>query len=180
MQTPDSQEIVARFFEVLNAMISMGFIRGKQTFTSRYNINRWNMNTLEKEQHRDIFQPGWLTYLVRDYGVSPRWLLTGEGEMFDNLEFSRRLAEAEKRRQAAARKAAKRKAREALQKIAAESERAQAARQALEEAERRAKEALQALEEAEKNAAEAERRAEAARASASAGKRSANGEGRGE
>jgi hypothetical protein len=29
------------------------------------------------------FNPAWLTFLVRDHGVSPRWLLTGEGEFYE-------------------------------------------------------------------------------------------------
>lgn len=77
MQTPDSQIIVRRFFEALHLLIDRKEIRGKQTFTKRYDINRWNMNTLEKNPESDIFQPAWLTYLVRDYGVSASWLLTG-------------------------------------------------------------------------------------------------------
>lgn len=79
MNTPDSQEIVRRFFEALDRLKDEGIIRGKQTFTRRYGINRWNMLTCSKDPARQIFQPAWLTYLVRDYGVSPRWLLTGEG-----------------------------------------------------------------------------------------------------
>jgi hypothetical protein len=55
-------------------------IGGKKTFTDRYGINRWNLNTLQKEPQRDIFQAAWLAYLVRDYGVSAHWLLTGEGQ----------------------------------------------------------------------------------------------------
>lgn len=82
MQTEESQIIVRRFFEALHILKANKIIRGKQTFTSRYGINRWNMNTLEKEPNRDIFQVSWLEYLVKDYKVSPMWLLTGEGRFF--------------------------------------------------------------------------------------------------
>jgi hypothetical protein len=82
MQSPDSQIIVRRFFEALYRLKAEKKIRGKQTFTNRYGINRWNMNTLEKEPARDIFQPAWLTYLVRDFNISPAWLLTGEGDFY--------------------------------------------------------------------------------------------------
>ena len=86
MQTADSQLVVGRFFDALYRLKADKVIRGKQTFTSRYGINRWNLNKLEKEKERDIFQPAWLTYLVRDYGVSARWLLMGDGEFYDDNE----------------------------------------------------------------------------------------------
>lgn len=57
MQTEDSQKVVRRFFEALQVLKRERIIRGKQTFTARYGINRWNLNTLEKEPSRDIFQP---------------------------------------------------------------------------------------------------------------------------
>lgn len=82
MQTEDSQKIVMRFFDALQRLKEDRKIRGKQTFTRDHNINRWNMNTLEKDPSRDIFQPAWLTYLVNDYGVSPQWLLTGRGDFY--------------------------------------------------------------------------------------------------
>lgn len=83
MQIPDSQIIIRRFFEALQKLIEFRIIRGRQTFTRRYNINRWNMITLEKEPERDAFQSAWLLYLTRDYMVSPRWLITGEGSFFE-------------------------------------------------------------------------------------------------
>lgn len=82
MQSPDSQIIVARFFEALDRLISEKIIRGKKTFTDRYGINRWNMNTLAADHTRDIFQTAWLSYLVRDFHISPKWLLVGDGEFF--------------------------------------------------------------------------------------------------
>ncbi len=79
MQSAESQQVVRRFFEALYYLKEQKIIRGKQTFTRRYGINRWNMNTLEKEPERDMFQSAWLTYLVRDYGINATWLLTGAG-----------------------------------------------------------------------------------------------------
>ena len=82
MQSEQSQVIIKRFFEALQILKANKIIRGKQTFTSRYGINRWNMNTLEKDMSRDIFQVAWLGFLVADYKVSSAWLLVGEGTFY--------------------------------------------------------------------------------------------------
>lgn len=83
MQTKESEQITRRFFEALDKLKELKIIRGKKTFTDRYGINRWNLNALEKGQSTQIsVQLDWLTFLVRDYGISGRWILTGEGEMF--------------------------------------------------------------------------------------------------
>lgn len=82
MQTEKSQEIVRRFFSALRRLKDDKVIRGKQTFTKRYGINRWNMCTCEKQPERDIFQVAWLGFLAADYKVSPSWLLLGEGAFY--------------------------------------------------------------------------------------------------
>lgn len=82
MQNGDSQTIVRRFFEALDTVIAQGKIRGKQTFTRAHGINRWNMITVSRNPASDMFQTAWLEYLVKDFGVSPMWLLTGDGAMF--------------------------------------------------------------------------------------------------
>lgn len=82
MQTAESQVIVSRFFEALQILKADKVIRGKQTFTNRYGINRWNFNTLEKQPERDIFQVAWISYLVNDYKVSADWLISGNGSFY--------------------------------------------------------------------------------------------------
>lgn len=57
MQTEDSQKVVRRFFEALYRLKDDGKIRGKQTFTREFDINRWNLNKLEKNLESDIFNP---------------------------------------------------------------------------------------------------------------------------
>lgn len=82
MQSSDSQKIVERFFEVIYDLKARRVIRGKQTFTRAYGIDRWNFNKVEADKSRDIFQISWLAYLINDFGVSSEWLMTGRGDMY--------------------------------------------------------------------------------------------------
>lgn len=84
MQNSNSQEVVLRFFEALRELKSRGVIRGAATFCTRHHINRRHLYIQEHEPQRDVIQLCWLSYLVADYGVSARWLLTGDGGMFDD------------------------------------------------------------------------------------------------
>lgn len=82
MQNEKSQEIIKRFFHAIHTLIDMKFMRGVKTFTDKYNINRRNFIALEQDPSRDMFEVEWFAIICRDFGISPFWLLSGEGEMF--------------------------------------------------------------------------------------------------
>lgn len=75
--------ITRRFFGALDILKEEKRIRGLQTFTKTYGLNYWNMTTIKNEPEKRFLKPGCLTYLVRDFGVSAKWLLTGDGDVFD-------------------------------------------------------------------------------------------------
>lgn len=75
-------DVTNRFFEAISALKAQKNIRGLQTFTRRYGINRWNAINLRNHPERSVLKPEWLVYLVRDYGISTKWLLLGKGKMF--------------------------------------------------------------------------------------------------
>lgn len=82
MNNADSQQIVMRFAEAIARLKTDRKLRGVQTFTRAYNINRRNFITAMKSPESNIFQIAWLAYLVRDFDVSPNWLLTGNGSFY--------------------------------------------------------------------------------------------------
>lgn len=82
----EGMAVTARFFKALGYLKDARRIRGIQTFTKKYNINRWNLYTVRDNSERSILKPEWCTYLVRDYGISAEWLLTGEGSVFKMQE----------------------------------------------------------------------------------------------
>lgn len=87
MNDPEGVKIINRFYEALDKLIKTKVLRGVQTFTNEYNINRWNFITCRKKPESDMFQMSWLGYMIKDYGVSAQWLMTGSGSMFGNREF---------------------------------------------------------------------------------------------
>ena len=76
----EEKEIVARFFAALERLAADGCIRGLKTFADRYHTNRGNMSVMRSTLSGIHVE--WLTFLVRDYMVSPLWLLTGEGVFY--------------------------------------------------------------------------------------------------
>lgn len=78
----DGIEVTKRFFEAIDMLKEQKVIRGLQTFTNAYGINRWNMNTVKWNPEKSVLKPEWIVYLVRDYSISAEWLLLGKGGMF--------------------------------------------------------------------------------------------------
>jgi hypothetical protein len=80
--TPESKQIMERFYSALDAIIAKKVIRGVQTYCRLHDIDRRNFIAQRKNPNRGWFQVSWLQPMVRDYGVNAEWLLTGQGSMF--------------------------------------------------------------------------------------------------
>ena len=83
MNTTVSKQIMERFYSALDAIIESKKIRGVNTYCRLYEIDRRNFIAQRKDLDRGWFQVSWLQPMVREYGVSAKWLLTGFGRMFD-------------------------------------------------------------------------------------------------
>lgn len=77
-----TKQVIARFYEALDAIIAQKKIRGVNTYCRLYEIDRRNLIAQRKDLERGWFQVSWLVPMVREYGVSSSWLLTGFGSMF--------------------------------------------------------------------------------------------------
>lgn len=75
-------EITKRFFEAIDMLKAQKKIRGLQTFTRAYNLNRWNVNTVKWHPETSVLKPEWILFLARDYDVSTEWIILGKGDMF--------------------------------------------------------------------------------------------------
>lgn len=75
-------QINQRFFQALEHVISLGLIRGVQTFTREHNIDRRNLLRVKKEPTDNSLNIEWIYHLVNDFNISADWVLTGKGSMF--------------------------------------------------------------------------------------------------
>ena len=74
--------ITKRFFFAIEILILLGKLKSVNSFTTKYNINYWNLCTLRNEPERRILKVEYLYYLVTDYNISAKYLLTGIGNIF--------------------------------------------------------------------------------------------------
>lgn len=63
-------------------LIAQKQIRGLQTFTTKYDINRWNLVSLKQDPDIRVLKPEYIAILVKNFGVSAEWVITGRGGMF--------------------------------------------------------------------------------------------------
>lgn len=76
-----NEAITQRFFEAIEYLKANKVIRGLNTFTERYDINRRNLIIARNDPTRQIVKMSYLAYLVSDYHINPNWLLTGRGKI---------------------------------------------------------------------------------------------------
>ena len=80
----DGLAITDRFFRVIDMLTEARHLRGLQTYTSKYGFNRRNLQHVRESPDNSVLKPEILVPLVRDYGVSGSWLLTGDGHVFSD------------------------------------------------------------------------------------------------
>ena len=76
-------EIVGRFFEAMDWLKQTRRIRGLQTFARTCGIDRRSLRRLMAQPDKYGLKVGWVVHMVRDFGISAQWLLTGEGQMHE-------------------------------------------------------------------------------------------------
>lgn len=81
MTQEEQNVIVGRFFAAIDWLKESGRIGGLKTFTDRYGINRRSVRRLRENPGTNDFKAAWLTFLVVDYKINAKWLLTGKGKM---------------------------------------------------------------------------------------------------
>jgi len=86
MNNPESQVIIARFYEAINTLINLGTLKSKRAFALEHNIEYTSFSRCEHELGSDRFQVDWIKYLYTEYPVSIDWLLTGRGGMLRKVD----------------------------------------------------------------------------------------------
>lgn len=80
----EGQDITMRFFMAIDILTEANYFRGLQTFTTRYGLNRRNLQHVKDSPANTVLKPEVMAHLVCDYGISGTWLLTGEGAVFQD------------------------------------------------------------------------------------------------
>lgn len=86
---PQVIEIQRRFFESISSAKASGRTTGIKSFCESHNLNivkyyriKGDLGKPIKDMHYKAIDVDALSYVCRDFGVSPEWLLLGHGKMF--------------------------------------------------------------------------------------------------
>ena len=82
--SPEGVIITERFFKAIDILITAGHLRGLQTFTTMHGLNRRNLMHIKESPENTVLKPETLVLLVKHHNVSPMWLLTGDGPVFQD------------------------------------------------------------------------------------------------
>lgn len=76
------ENIRIRFFQAIDALKDKKAIRGLATFCREYNLDRAHLSKIKNQlQGHHTIEAVWIAYLA-DYGISPDWVITGHGNIF--------------------------------------------------------------------------------------------------
>lgn len=85
---PKAIEIQRRFFEALEIVIASKQLKGLKTFCESHDLNRTKYSRIKNELDKPLKATQYkvidldaLAALCSDFGVSPEWLLLGNGDM---------------------------------------------------------------------------------------------------
>lgn len=81
---PAQLAIQERFFQAFDDLKSRSKIKSLQSFCDEYGLHRPKYSRIRSkaEGSYKVIDIDALSYLVKDYGVSADWLLTGRGKAF--------------------------------------------------------------------------------------------------
>jgi hypothetical protein len=91
---PQAIEIQKRFFDALDLLIDTKQCGGLQTFCKEHELNRAKYSNIRTEMRNPemakptnykVIDLDALTYLCKDFNVSPDWLLLNKGDMFKEV-----------------------------------------------------------------------------------------------
>ncbi|SFG54986.1 hypothetical protein SAMN05216383_1205 [Prevotella sp. KH2C16] len=80
--SPEAIAITKRFFIALDVLIGQRKLKSLNSFAKKYNINYWNLCTLRNEPERRVLKIEYITCLIKDYNISPWYILFGTGNIF--------------------------------------------------------------------------------------------------
>lgn len=79
-------EITERFFKAIDCLVAAKKIRGLKTITTKFGVERRNIVKAKALPEKTVLKPEHLALLVREYGVSADWLLTGREPIFAHID----------------------------------------------------------------------------------------------